>query len=336
MMDYPKVKLNNYQIEEINKFNKNPNIKFEKTPCLSCFSEHYKVLFKNDRYGFKLTTVLCKNCGLIFSNPRMTKNTTDNFYENDAYRKMYRGKSEDIYTDAENKFKTIFSLERKNEIDLNSYYDQIFFDIINSLNLQYNSVCEIGAGCGWYLKPFQQIGKKVYGYEPSKLLSNYAKEKNINIINGTGDDIKGEYDLIILRHVFEHFLKPIEELKSLRKNVKKYVLIEVPGCIKSLPSLQNAHNVNYSLNTLSQTLNKCGFKKIYLDYCKSNEFIFAIFEKMEVIDKFKYNRNDEVKKVLKIYKIFCITTTVRNIIKKINPKLEELLLRFYKKIKSIK
>ena len=336
-MDYPKEKLTKSQIEKVKNFNNDSNIKFEETSCLNCCSNEQKTLFKNDRYGFNLTTVLCKQCGLIFSNPRMSKNSTDNFYSSDTYRKIYDSeKDEDIYAYANAKFAKTFSLNKNNKINLSNYYHQLFFDIINSLNLEYDSVCEIGAGAGWNLKPFQQIGKKVYGYEPSKLLSSYAKEKNINIINGMSKDIEGEYDLIILKHVFEHFLNPTEELKNLTKHIKKYIFIEVPGCIDSLPSLQNAHNVNFSLNTLNVVLNKCGFKKIYLDYCKSNEFIFAIFEKMEVIDEFKYNRNDEVKKVLKIYKIFCITTTVRNIIKKINPKLEELLLRFYKKIKSIK
>ena len=87
-MDYPLIKLNNYQVEEINKFNNNSNIKFEKTLCLNCLSNENKILFKNDRYGFKLTTVICKRCGLIFSNPRMTKDATDYFYKSDIYRNL--------------------------------------------------------------------------------------------------------------------------------------------------------------------------------------------------------------------------------------------------------
>lgn len=335
-MDYPLIKLNNYQVEEINKFNNNSNIKFEKTLCLNCLSNENKILFKNDRYGFKLTTVICKRCGLIFSNPRMTKDATDYFYKSDIYRKIYIGKKENIRKDADIKFNIIFSSKRKNQINLNNYYDQLFFDIINSLNLEYDSVCEIGAGGGWNLKPFQQIKKKFCGYEPSKLLSDYAKEKNINIFNNSSSDIKGEYDLIILRHVFEHFLNPIEELKNLRKHIKKYIFIEVPGCINKLPELQNAHNVNFSLNTLSEVLNKCRFKKIYLDYCRSNEFIFAIFEKVDEVDKFTYNYPHEVTKKLNIYKKFSTNYTIRKMIKKISPNLEEVLLKIYKKFKSLK
>lgn len=335
-MEYPKEKINTHQIEAVKKFNNDPNIKFEKISCLNCLSNESKILFINDRYGFNLTTVLCKSCGLIFSNPRMSEDTVNYFYKSDIYRTIYNGKKEDIYANAESKFSTVFSLKKKNKINLNNYYKQIFFDIINSLNLQYDNVCEIGAGCGWNLKPFQQMGKKVCGYEPSNLLSNFAKEKNINIINGTSNDVKGEYDLIILRHVFEHFLKPIEELKNLRKNIKKYIFIEVPGCVNALPSIQNAHNINFSLNTLNQTVTKCGFKKIYLDYCRSNEFIFGIFEKMDKVDEFNYSYKFEVKRVLKIYKKFRITSFIRRIIKKIHPKIDDILLKFYKYMKSLK
>ena len=335
-MDYPIVKLNRHQIEKINKFNNNPEIKYEETSCLNCTSTENKILFKNDRYGFKLTTVICKNCGLIFSNPRMAKDTTNYFYESDTYRGIYVGQKEKIYSDADIKSNIVFSLEKKNKINLYNYYDQLFFDIINSLDIQYDSVCEIGAGGGWNLKPFQQNKKKVCGYEPSKLLSNYAKNKNINIINDTSNNIKGEYDLVILRHVFEHFLNPIEELKNLRKNIKKYIFIEVPGCINKLPDLQNAHNINFSLNTLSEVLNKCKFKKIYLNYCKSNEFIFAIFEKVDEVDKFTYNYTNEVKRKLTIYNKFRINYAIRKMIKKINPRLEEVLLKAYKKLKSLK
>jgi hypothetical protein len=335
-MDYPKQKLSKYQIEEIKKFNNNIKVKFENTSCLNCQSNNDQILFKNDRYGFKLITVICKKCGLIYSNPRMTKDSTNYFYESNTYRDIYVGKSEDIRANADIKFNTIFSLEKKNKINMNKYYDQLFFDIINSLNLEYESVCEIGAGCGWNLKPLKQIGKKVYGYEPSKLLSNYAKKKNINIINGSSNNIRGEYDLVILRHVFEHFLNPIEDLKNLRKHIKKYIFVEVPGCINKLPELQNAHNLNFSMNTLGQILNKCGFKKIYFDYCRSNEFIFAVFEKVDKIDSFKYSYEDEVKRVLNIYKKFCINFKIRKMIKKINPNLEETIIKIAKKLKSFK
>ena len=71
--DYPILKLSQNQINAVNKFNNNREIKFEKISCLICGSSNHKVLFTNERHGLDQQTVLCKKCGLIFSNPRMSE-----------------------------------------------------------------------------------------------------------------------------------------------------------------------------------------------------------------------------------------------------------------------
>ena len=86
---YPVLKLSKRQTEYVKEFNNNPKIKFEKISCYNCSSINQKILFRNDRYGFNQKTVLCKNCGLIYSNPRMTEDTTDFFYKSDLYRNVY-------------------------------------------------------------------------------------------------------------------------------------------------------------------------------------------------------------------------------------------------------
>lgn len=342
-MDYPLLDMSKEQVEAVKRFNNNKDIRFEKTTCLinfegidrnnvqfNCDNKDQQVLFTNDRYGFNLNTVLCKKCGLIFSNPRMSQDATNHFYSSDSYRKIYDfAFGEKLEEYIEKKFKIEFSQQKK-IINLNSYYDQLFFDIINSSNIEYRSVCEIGAGAGWNLKPFKSIGKDVLGYEPSRLLSNFSSKKGVKVINGFVEDVNGEYDLIILRHVLEHFLNPIKEIMKIREYTKKYLFVEVPGCINKIPSIQNAHNVNFSLNTLNYVLNKCGFKKIFLDYCRSNEFIFALFEKINHSELFEYDNRSEVNRILKVYKKFCIKLYVRKILQRIHPNLEKKFLNIYK------
>jgi|TARA_B110000438_G_C15692125_1_gene597252 2-polyprenyl-3-methyl-5-hydroxy-6-metoxy-1,4-benzoquinol methylase len=332
-MDYPLLELSQQEVEIVNKFNNNSDLQFEKVSCLNCNSSNQKVLFSNDRYGINQKTVLCINCGLIFSNPRLTKSSAEFFYKSDIYRKLYGSKTDiELEKYSDRKFQTEFSLKREENLNLNKYYNQLFFDIINSLNIKYQTVCEIGAGAGWNLKPFKQIGKEVLGYEPSKFLSNISKKNNINIIRGFSDDITGEYDLVILKHVLEHFLNPVEELKKIRKHIKKYLFIEVPGCINKIPSIQNAHNFYFSLNTLKSTLNKCGFKEIYFDYSRSNDFIFALFEKANESEDFYYNNSQEIARVLKIHKKFCVKRDFKKILKKIHPNLGKIISKIYKKI----
>ena len=161
----------------------------------------------------------------MFLNSRMTQNSADFFYKSDLYRNMYLDDDLDKLTSA--------SWE---EFEKNP--KRPFFDIINSLNLKYQNVCEVGAAGGVNLKLFQLAGKDVLGYEPSEFLSNLAKTKGINVINGFIDDVKDEYDLVIIIQVFEHLLNPIDALKKLRKHIKKYLFIEVPGCITKFSSIQ--------------------------------------------------------------------------------------------------
>lgn len=316
---YPVLKLSKRQTEYVKEFNNNPKIKFEKISCYNCSSVNKKILFTNDRYGFNQKTVLCKNCGLIYSNPRMTEDTTDFFYKSDLYRNVY-----------EEGGITAF---------ISSAYEQIkknpkipFFDIINSLNLEYQNVCEVGAGGGQNLKPFQLAGKDVLGYEPSEFLSNFAKTKGINIINGFIDDVKGEYDLVILIHVYEHLLNPIDALKKLRKHVKKYLFIEVPGCITKFSSIQNAHNSYFSLNTLSHIVTKCGFKRVHIEHKQGNvnDIVYALFEKTDEKEIYQYNYAYEVKKFTKIYYKYCIKIfikrTLRKILRVINPDIEKKIV----------
>ena len=97
-----------------------------------------------------------------------------------------------------------------------------------------------------------------------------------------------EYDLVIIIQVFEHLLNPIDALKKLRKHIKKYLFIEVPGSITKLQSMHMAHIFYFSLNTLSHIVTKCGFKRIYIDYKWGhvNDMVYALFEKTDKIWSF--------------------------------------------------
>ena len=297
---YPIRELHSEQIDAIHGLVFNGKIKYEYIKCIICGASKYKILFKNDCYGINQQTVMCENCGLIYSNPRMSEESAKYFYESDTYRKIYGGVMK------LDRFKSDF--ERNYKIDMNKpnfekYYPELFFNFINFHDISYNNVCEIGAGGGWNLLPFISIGKKVIGYEPSPLLCKLGRDtKNINMVNGFVNDIKGEYDLVILKHVLEHFHNPICILSNLRDNIKTYLFIEVPGCISMIPKIQIAHNYYFSLNTLEAITSKAGFKKITMDYCRGNDYIFGLFEKTDIDVKNNYSASDEIKRTLRIYK----------------------------------
>ena len=48
---------------------------FVEIPCLLCGLDKFETVFKNDRYGIRVNTVLCENCGTMFINPAPTLDT---------------------------------------------------------------------------------------------------------------------------------------------------------------------------------------------------------------------------------------------------------------------
>lgn len=256
--------------------------------CIICKTTRHKKIFSNDRYGIPVNTVLCKKCGLVYENPCMDEKSTDKFYSSDIYRSLYSGNLD------KDTFLKRYNFNIQQNFDLNQYHaNECFFQFINTCNINYQTVCEIGAGGGWNLVPFNMFGKKTIGFEPGKFLVDLGKEQNINLEKGFYKDIHGEYDLVLLRHVLEHFIDPIQALLEIRKHVKKYIAIEVPGLINRIPSIQNAHLTYFSLNTLTKVLSIAGFSKLRMEYFRSNNFIIGLFEKQNIYNKFDYNYKKE-------------------------------------------
>lgn len=68
----------------------NSKYKFEGFQCeCGAGEEAFDVLAEKDRYGLKNRTVICRKCGLVMTNPRMTQESYDYFYDKE-YGKLYR------------------------------------------------------------------------------------------------------------------------------------------------------------------------------------------------------------------------------------------------------
>ena len=127
-------------------------------------------------------------------------------------------------------------------------------------------------------------------------------------------------------------INPKEVIRRLRKNVKKYLFVEVPASVDKFQSFQYSHTYYFSLNTLSQIITKCGFKKIYIEHKsrRVNDYVYALFEKTDEKEIYQYNYTKEVRKYKKIYykywaKSF-IKRILRKILKKINPNIEKKII----------
>jgi hypothetical protein len=64
----------------------------EDTPCNLCGARNDVVVGTRDRDGHPLRTVLCRTCGLVWTNPRPSAAAMNAYYET-LYRADYKGQS---------------------------------------------------------------------------------------------------------------------------------------------------------------------------------------------------------------------------------------------------
>ena len=160
------------------------------------------------------------------------------------------------------------------------------------------------------------LGKDTFGLEPDKEIEEFIKKKklNVNLKNGFYNDLEGKFDLIFVKHVFEHLSDPRDFLRTIRKNINKYLYIEVPGNYKELQSIQNAHTMYFSTNTLLDLVISEGFNLEHLEISKDNGFILSLFSITEIESKFYFSKKFELTKVLYWFCRSCLS----NVKKKIN------------------
>lgn len=269
--------------------------------------EFFEVLAEKDRYGMPLRTVICQKCGMIMTNPRMTQESYNFFYAN-IFAKLYRG--DDGTCDIGQRF-----LKQK-------IHGKVICDLVEEYGeREIKTVLEIGCAAGGILCEFQERGYVVTGVDLDDEYLQYGRSKGLDLRLGHSSELLNEgkqYDLIILSHVFEHFLDIESELTVIHDLLTKngILYIEVPG-IKMLEEgayngnflayIQNAHIRNFSLGTLTNVMMKYGF-----ELHAGNEFIQAL-----------YKYTGDYKTIASNYYIENIDILIRTEIKHISRSLKE-------------
>lgn len=230
--------------------------------CL-CQNEHEFediVISEKDRFGLPIPQILCSKCGLIRSGVVFDERSNDLFYE-----KFYRG----IYTTSVPS--DVFFQDQVNT-------GQRIFDLIKRYvkDSEICNVVEIGCGAGGILYPFFKNGKTVAGYDFDEQYLEKGRNYGLNLIHGDFYDQAAvdSCDLIIMNHVFEHLLHPLQVIQKLLPKLRfgKYLYVQVPGiyCISEiypdpLTYFQNAHVYNFYEQYLRVLFERFGMKVIYGD-----------------------------------------------------------------------
>lgn len=234
----------------------NYKIEVNHRKCPVCNSNNYEIVHSQqndyiigfDFVDYKNNFVLCKNCGLVYSNPVPTEDELFKYYSN---------------------FNNYTNVENNGEADSSSYkkFNRIYQLIQNEFQSNFKGkVLEIGCGTATGLSIFKENGWAVLGIDPSKTASKIAKKLfDIDVIASNFDEkilpSIGKMDVVILSHVLEHLIDPnkIIELMKLILNEKGIIYIEVPNLLKPLMSkcYFSFEHLNYfTVNTLKNLLAK--------------------------------------------------------------------------------
>ena len=245
--------------------------------CPLCESGMAHLLAEKDAYGLPVRTVLCRNCSLVYTSPRLTDTALPEFYGSE-YRDLDRALPSS---------KAYFDLEQSKGPTILEPF------VTNGLvkRMMGRLVIEIGCGAGGVLAYFREQGFDVlgcdlvpknleYGIRMHGLDLHYGGLAAVkNIVAERGQQV----GLIIYEQVFEHLLDPKAELEELRSFMPRNSLlyIGVPG-LRNIDNhyasdfirfLQLPHLVQFDLDRLSSMLSLSGFSLLVGD-----ERVRAVFE----------------------------------------------------------
>jgi SAM-dependent methyltransferase len=240
-----------------------PQAEMIAVPCL-CGSpgSSDQLLASVDRWGLPARSVLCHHCGLIRIDPR---------WDDDTYARIY----EQFFWPLQVGFFEItqerFNLSVKRAAPFGEF-------LKSRIELEGKSLLEIGCSYGAGLSSLKETGAQLTGYDYDERCLNFGRTfTGLDLRPGGIKSAVNEgkpYDVVVLRHVLEHFLNPFEECLLLRSllNQNGILFVEVPG-IFNLNDIGNDplmyfnvfHTFSFTLSTLTCLMNACSFKRIYGD-----------------------------------------------------------------------
>lgn len=236
----------------------------ESQDCLICSGRSFEPVAEKDRYGLPVSVMICRDCGLVQTSPRLTEAANREFYDSE-YRPLYVGTERPTHAffcrQVEQGQKIIHRLETKARFKFCG-----------------QTVVEIGCGAGGILEAFNKRGCQVMGFDwGTDYLKFGRNEFGLDLRVGGLMALPAQIkpDLVIYSHVLEHVSDPRAELRQLHSRLRPDALIyiEVPG-VKNvarayegdfLQYLQNAHISHFTQQTLTNLLTLEHFTAVFSD-----------------------------------------------------------------------
>ena len=254
--------------------------------CVCCGRDDFINVSNVDRFSLPFTSLLCQDCGLISTSPRLKEEDLP-YYYSELYHPINFGR-ESMET---HKHKHLFSAGQGLKI-----YKKIS-PYITKGSLK---ILEIGSGMGDVISGIIKADQKSdyalavgmeYNRECLVMARRHAKENALDIQFAEGGFneaklISSKYNIIILSHVFEHLIDLKLAMEQLNEMLEDdgLLYVEVPGLfVNHMKEYYNytfvdytihAHMYNFSAQSLVNVLVSGGFECLSI-----NESVEGVFKK---------------------------------------------------------
>lgn len=239
---------------------------FEAVPCNLCGAENFFVLARRGANGLLVRTCLCKQCGLIYISPRMTKEGYGAYY-----KYSYRKDRQAVKGDAS-------SVLTEEHFDATRRFGRALGGRVRAL-IRSGVVLDVGSSTGGVLAGFRDVvpGLRLVGIEPSVVESEFANRRGIRTYTTLFENFSeplGDLVTIICVQSLNHLLDPrgffrwcfehlpagghlILSVKNFRQQVRR------AGRLES--GVQIDHPYMFVPETLRALVELVGFTVVYED-----------------------------------------------------------------------
>ncbi len=224
-------------------------------PCNLCESDDIEVVRSKDRHGKPLQSVICRRCGLVWSDPRPSPDELRRFYESE-YRVDYKGSFQPKPKHAYRAGKVALDRCRR----------------LKPLLADSARVLDVGAGSGEVVYMLRALEYDASGFEPNEGYARYAAEQlGLPVSQGFWQDadIQPEsQDMVTMFHVVEHLEDPLEVMQHARQWLKPngLLLVEVPNveavCQQPHSQFHTGHLYHFGLATMEAMHRKAGYEVV--------------------------------------------------------------------------
>jgi 2-polyprenyl-3-methyl-5-hydroxy-6-metoxy-1,4-benzoquinol methylase len=230
----------------------------------------------------EFSVVRCRNCGLLYTNPRPSTSSISMYYPDDYGPHLHVREKDGLPLNA-----ALFGKRFKNWVSL------IIRNLLNSGSTNLPSfpspgkMLEVGCATGRFLSLMRDKGWETWGLEFAQKPATYAREVlGLNVTQCKAEEMEFPeecFDLVVAWMVIEHLHDPVGVLTAIRKTLKKdgYFTFSIPNAeaweIKYFKRywyglhLPN-HLYHFTPVTISETLKKAGLRmeKLVFQRCMRN------------------------------------------------------------------